>query len=66
MLVLTRKLNEELVIGDQGITIKVVAVQGGRVRLGVQAPRDVRVERGEILQVPVSVSDQACTAAVRS
>jgi carbon storage regulator len=48
MLVLTRKLNEKIVIGQQGITIKVVDVRGGKVRLGIEAPEEVRIERGEL------------------
>lgn len=49
MLVLTRKLGEEIVIGND-IVVKVVAVQGDRVRLGVAAPRSVPVDRMEIHQ----------------
>jgi len=45
MLVLTRKLNESIVIGDREITIRIVDVRGGRVRLGIEAPLDVRIER---------------------
>ena len=47
MLVLTRRLNETIVI-DGTIRVRVLGVHGGRVRLGVDAPRDVRVDRGEI------------------
>jgi carbon storage regulator len=47
MLVLSRKLGEAIVIGD-GVTIKVMAVDGGRVKLGVVAPLDVPVHREEI------------------
>jgi carbon storage regulator len=47
MLVLTRRLNEEIVIGED-ITITVVAVQGEKVRLGISAPESVRVDRREI------------------
>lgn len=47
MLVLTRKLNEEIIIGQLGITVKVVDVKGGRVRLGVEAPANIRIERAE-------------------
>lgn len=46
MLVLTRKLNEQIIIGKQGITIKIVDVRNGRVRLGVEAPAEIRIERG--------------------
>jgi carbon storage regulator len=49
MLVLSRKLGEEIVIGDR-ITVKIVAVEGGRVKLGVAAPTDVPVCREEIYQ----------------
>lgn len=47
MLVLTRKLNEEIIIGHLGITVKVVDVKGGRVRLGVEAPAHIRIERAD-------------------
>jgi carbon storage regulator len=47
MLVLTRKTGEEIVIGDD-IRVKVVAVQGDRVRIGIDAPRSVPVDRYEV------------------
>ena len=47
MLVLTRRLGEELVITGN-IRISVVAVQGDRVRLGIDAPESVTVDRKEI------------------
>jgi carbon storage regulator len=47
MLVLTRRLNETLVI-EGGIRVTVLAVKGDRVRLGIQAPPDVRIDRAEI------------------
>ena len=47
MLVLTRKLNEEILIGDN-IRITLVRVKGNSVRVGIEAPRDVRVVRGEL------------------
>jgi carbon storage regulator len=47
MLVLTRCHDESIVIGGN-IVIKVVAIKGDRVRLGVLAPRDVTVHRGEV------------------
>jgi carbon storage regulator len=49
MLVLSRKLGETLVIGDN-ITVKVINVQGNAVRLGIEAPREVSVHRAEIHQ----------------
>ena len=47
MLVLSRKLGEAITIGDQ-ITVTVIEVRDGKVRLGVDAPRDMRVYRQEI------------------
>jgi carbon storage regulator len=47
MLVLSRKLNEAIVLGDT-ITVKVLAVEGGRVKLGIAAPAEVPVHREEI------------------
>lgn len=47
MLVLSRKLSESIRIADE-IEIKVVAVSRGAVRLGICAPRDIRIVRAEI------------------
>ena len=44
MLVLTRKIGEEIVI-DEDIRVKVVEIRRGRIRLGIVAPRNRRVER---------------------
>jgi len=49
MLILTRRLTETLVIGDS-VTVTVLDIKGGRVRIGVKAPRDVTVQREEIFQ----------------
>jgi carbon storage regulator len=47
MLVLTRKQNEKICIGDS-ITITVLRMKGKGVRLGIEAPRDINVIRGEL------------------
>jgi carbon storage regulator len=47
MLVLTRKLGETIVIGEN-IRLTVLAIQGNKVRLGIDAPPDVRVDREEV------------------
>ena len=47
MLVLSRRVGEEIVINDN-IRVTVVAVKGDRVRIGVVAPRDVAVDRSEV------------------
>jgi carbon storage regulator len=48
MLVLSRKVNEKIVI-DGGIVVTVVKIEGGQVRLGIEAPGHVKVFREEIL-----------------
>jgi carbon storage regulator len=48
MLVLTRRVNERIVIGDD-VTVTVLEVRGDQVRLGIDAPRDVKVFREEVL-----------------
>ena len=56
MLVLTRKLMERLYIGDE-ICITVVRVEGGQVRLGIDAPRHIPVVRAEL--TPRRAADKA-------
>jgi carbon storage regulator len=47
MLVLTRKSNQSIMIGDD-IEVSVLAIMGEKVRIGIQAPRDVPVFRKEV------------------
>jgi carbon storage regulator len=47
MLVLTRKSNQSIMIGDD-IEVSVLAIMGEKVRIGIQAPRDVPVFRQEV------------------
>ncbi len=47
MLILTRRVGETLMIGDE-VTVTVLGVKGNQVRIGVNAPRDVAVHREEI------------------
>ena len=49
MLILTRRVGEKLVIGDN-VTVTVLGVKGHQVRIGIDAPRDVSVNREEIYQ----------------
>lgn len=49
MLILTRRVGESLVIGDN-VNVTVLGVKGNQVRIGVNAPRDVTVHREEIYQ----------------
>ncbi|NBS71356.1 carbon storage regulator [bacterium] len=51
MLVLSRGEGQVITIGDN-IRITIVEVRGGKVRVGIDAPRDVRVMRMELLETP--------------
>lgn len=49
MLVLSRKKNETIVINDS-ITVTVIEIRGDKVRLGIEAPKDVTVHRREVYE----------------
>jgi len=49
MLILTRRVGETLMIGDN-ISVTVLGVKGSQVRIGVNAPKDVSIHREEIYQ----------------
>jgi carbon storage regulator len=48
MLVLSRKRSETIVIADGEIVLTVVEIRGDKVRIGITAPRDISVHRGEV------------------
>jgi carbon storage regulator len=47
MLVLSRKLKETIVVNEE-ITIEILQIKGNQIRIGIVAPREVRVRRGEL------------------
>lgn len=63
MLILTRKVGESLLIGDD-ISITVLSVRGNQVKIGINAPKDVSVHREEIYQRIKEISDDDITTLV--
>ena len=61
MLVLTRRVQESIAIGDD-IVITVSEIRGDSVRIAIQAPRSVRIFRGELLQTVRDENRQAAQA----
>jgi len=59
MLILTRKTGETITVGDN-IQIQVLSVKGGQVRIGIDAPRDVLVNREEVFE-RLSVESESVT-----
>jgi carbon storage regulator len=55
MLVLSRKINERIIIGEN-VELEVLAIRGGVARLGIKAPRDVSVVRTELSEEVISDS----------
>lgn len=69
MLVLSRKANEKINIGDN-VTIEIRRVAGNRVTLAIEAPRDVRILRGELEKIAtefdIEMEEPAASRAVQS
>ena len=65
MLVLTRKLQEQIKIGDD-IVITILQIRGQAIRVGIQAPREVRVLRAELPEhAPASPKPEATTVELK-
>jgi len=62
MLVLTRKLGESVVIGDD-VSVRVLGVRGGQVSLGFSAPATVRIFREEVLRTVEAENQRAALPA---
>ena len=54
MLVLTRRIDEKIVLPELGVTIEVVSIKGNSVRLGIEAPPEIRIARAETITKPIA------------
>jgi len=64
MLVLTRKVNERIEIGD-GIVLTLLRIKGQQARIGIEAPREMRIRRAELPKLP-NAADAAAKEATAS
>jgi len=62
MLILSRKLDEKIIIGED-IIVTIVAVSGDTVKLGIDAPREVKVYRAEVYEEIMRANIEAAKAA---
>ncbi len=58
MLALTRKVGERLVIGDN-IVVTIVSIKGDSIRLAIEAPKEIKIYRGEIFDAIAAENKQA-------
>lgn len=63
MLVLSRKTGEGIVL-DKDITIDILSIDGDRIRIGIQAPREMRIFRKELLEETIDINRSAINAPV--
>lgn len=61
MLVLSRKAGEAISFGE-GFTVQVIAIEGDKVRLGIEAPKEVRIFRKELLEETIDINQSAMKA----
>lgn len=58
MLALTRKVGERIVIGDN-IVVTLISIKGDNIRLAIEAPKEIKIYRGEIFDAIVAENRQA-------
>ncbi len=61
MLVLSRKTGEGIVL-DKDITIDILSIDGDRIRIGIQAPKEMRIFRKELLEETIDINRAAVQA----
>ena len=65
MLVLSRKLNETILIGDN-VRVTLLGIEGDKIKIGVDAPRDVKIFREELVEATKNTNQQALAAPIVS
>ena len=65
MLVLSRKLNETILIGDS-VRVTLLGIEGDKIKIGVDAPRDVKIFREELVEATKNTNQQALAAPIVS
>jgi carbon storage regulator len=61
MLVLSRKINETILIGDD-VKVTLLAVDGDKIKLGIDAPQHIKIFREELLRATIDLNRQALNA----
>jgi len=61
MLVLSRKINETILIGDD-VKVTLLAVEGDKIKLGIDAPKHIKIFREELLSATININQQALNA----
>jgi len=58
MLVLSRKVGEQIVLPDSGVVLTVLGIRGSQIRLGISAPAGVAIYRDELWRAKISAQDE--------
>jgi len=61
MLVLTRRIGESVLIGDD-VEVTILDIKGDAIRIGIQAPRETRIQRSEIVEAVAASNAEAAHA----